>query len=196
MIVDMPMLPTPLPRALVRGSAAAALGALLLMSSPGPAMAVTDGSREVSLTVTATSPAAASSPLPAGWRREMLDRVNGVRAAVGVAPVHACAALRRSAQEYAMVMASTNSYGHVGPDGTQPWDRMTRQGYRWRSASENIAAGQRAVQQVVDAWITSPRHYATLVNPRLRHVGFGFAFNAGSTYRAYWVQDFGLGSGC
>jgi uncharacterized protein YkwD len=110
--------------------------------------------------------------------------------------VRPCAALRRSAQEYAMVMARTDYYGHVGPDGTQPWDRMRSEGYRWRQAAENIAAGQTTIQQVMTAWIQSPHHYANLIDPDLRHVGFGFAADVSSTYRSYWVQNFGRGKGC
>jgi len=95
-----------------------------------------------------------------------------------------------------MLMASQNYYGHVGPDGRQPWDRMRSQGYRFRQAAENIAAGQTTIEQVMTAWIQSPHHYANLIDRDLRHVGFGFAANVGSTYQTYWVQNFGRGTGC
>jgi uncharacterized protein YkwD len=138
----------------------------------------------------------ASEPSVLGWRQDMLVRVNAVRAAAGVPPVRACAALRRSAQSYAGLMASTDSFGHIGPDGSQPWDRMRSQGYTYRTAAENIAAGQGSVDQVMREWIASPAHYANLVNPLFRHVGFGHAGDASSTYRGYWVQDFARGGGC
>ena len=93
-------------------------------------------------------------------------------------------------------MASADTFAHVGPDGTEPWDRMTRQGFVWRVAAENIAAGQSTIDEVMDAWVNSPEHYANLVNPALRQVGFGYAYDTGSTYGGYWVQNFGRGSGC
>jgi uncharacterized protein YkwD len=134
--------------------------------------------------------------LPRGWRRAMLARVNEVRARVGLPPLRSCSALRRSAQGYASTMATSNHFAHEGVDGSEPWDRMQRQGYRWRDAAENIAAGQQSVAEVMDDWIASPEHYANLVNPHVRDVGFGFADDTRSTYGSYWVQNFGRGHGC
>jgi uncharacterized protein YkwD len=93
-------------------------------------------------------------------------------------------------------MATDDHYGHVGPDGSQPWERMRQQGYAWRAAAENIAAGQMTIDQVMSAWVASTPHYTDLVNPVFRHVGFGHAHNAGSTYGHYWVQNFARGRGC
>jgi uncharacterized protein YkwD len=95
-----------------------------------------------------------------------------------------------------MLMARTDYYAHVGPDGSAPWDRARSQGYQWQSMGENIAAGQRSIADVMAAWIDSPSHLATLLDPTLRHVGFGHASAASSTYGDYWVQDFGRGRGC
>jgi uncharacterized protein YkwD len=131
-----------------------------------------------------------------GWRKQMLARINAVRAAAGVAPLEPCPALRRSAQEYAMLMSTRDHFGHVGPDGSQPQERMRRQGYLWNAVGENIAAGQRSVADVAAAWERSAGHYANLVNPAYRHVGLGHWSAAGSRYGDYWVQDFGRGSGC
>jgi uncharacterized protein YkwD len=151
----------------------------------------------VTLLLVALIPAnAQAAELAPGWRHEMLARVNAVRASVGVPALHPCGALRRSAQEYAMVMASTSTFGHVGQDGSEPWTRMTRQGYTWRVAAENIAAGQATIEQVVQDWVLSPEHYANLINPSLRHVGFGYSSDPTSTYGSYWVQNFGSGRGC
>jgi uncharacterized protein YkwD len=138
-------------------------------------------------------PAAAVAP---GWRKVMLARINAVRAAAGVPPLQPCPALRRSAQEYAMLMSTRNHFGHVGPDGSQPQERMQVQGYAWSASGENIAAGQRSIDEVMAAWEGSAGHYANIVNPAYRHVGLGHWSSAGSLYGDYWVQDFGRGSGC
>lgn len=131
-----------------------------------------------------------------GWRKTMMARINAVRAAAGVAPLQPCPALRRSAQEYATLMSTRDHYGHVGPDGSQPQERMRRQGYVWSAIAENIAAGQRGIDEVMAAWEGSPGHYANLVNPAYRHVGLGHWTSDGSRYGHYWVQDFGRGRGC
>lgn len=95
-----------------------------------------------------------------------------------------------------MLMSARDHYGHTGPDGSQPGERMLREGYRWRAAAENIAAGQRSVEEVMAGWVSSPGHYANLVNPVLRHVGLGHASSPTSGYGDYWVQNFARGRGC
>ncbi len=93
-------------------------------------------------------------------------------------------------------MARRDFFGHLGPDGRDPWDRMRAEGYQWRGAGENIAAGQRGVSSVMSSWRRSPAHYAILVNPAFTHVGFGYARDGSSTYTRYWVQEFGFGGRC
>ncbi len=152
-----------------------------------------------------TTPTATSGPmvvdartgtLPAGWRQDMLRRVNGVRAAQGLHPLRMCASLRRSAQGYAALMAATNTFGHLGPDGTWPWDRARKQGFSLRAVAENLALGQGSIEQVMREWVASPDHYGNLLDPRMERVGFGFAADPASASRTYWVQDFGRGTGC
>jgi uncharacterized protein YkwD len=84
----------------------------------------------------------------------------------------------------------------VGPDGSQPWDRMSAHGYQWREAAENIAAGFNDVDAVMTGWRNSPGHYANIISPTLEHVGFGSATNPSSIYGNYWVQNFGRGGTC
>ena len=141
--------------------------------------------------VAVPAPAAAQT----GWRHEMLAAVNEVRAAAGVAPVRPCPALRRAAQAYAALMAADSFVAHEGPDGRAPGDRIRGEGYAWTALAENLAAGQRSIGEVMAAWVASPAHYANLVHPALRHVGFGHA-SANGGYGAYWVQEFGRGRGC
>lgn len=126
----------------------------------------------------------------------MLERVNAMRAAAGVRPLKPCPSLRRAAQGYATVMSTRDHYGHVGPDGSQPADRIRREGYIWRALAENIAAGQGTVDAVMTAWAASAGHYANLLNPLYRHVGFGYGASDSGDYGSYWVQDFGRGRGC
>ncbi len=167
--------------------AAAVLALLTMAVGASPA-----GAAAVGTTADTIRPSAAGSLAP-GWRGDMLRAVNALRADAGVAALLPCPSLRRAAQGYASVMASTGTFGHMGPDGTAPWDRMRAQGFRWQAAGENIAAGQRSVDEVMSAWIASPDHHATLLDPRMHQVGFGFATGGG---RTYWVQDFGQGTGC
>jgi uncharacterized protein YkwD len=169
--------------------AATVLAVLALAAGANPASASMGGG------TADTARSSAPGALAPGWRGVMLRQVNALRAEAGIAPLQPCPSLRRAAQAYATVMASTGTFGHMGPDGTAPWDRMRVQGFRWVAAGENIAAGQRSVDEVMRAWKASPEHQANLLDPRMHQVGFGFATasHGGSTY---WVQDFGQGTGC
>ncbi|WP_020598270.1 CAP domain-containing protein [Spirosoma panaciterrae] len=99
--------------------------------------------------------------------------------------------LNGAADKYAVDMATYNYFSHTGRDGSQPWDRMTREGYQWTSAGENIAAGYPTARSVVDAWLSSPGHCQNIMNPYFQNLGVGYAYNTSSTYKHYWVNDFG-----
>lgn len=145
----------------------------------------------VAALVVVTGPASAVTD---GWQSRMLARVNAVRAAAGVDPVRWCPALRRSADQYAGVLAHGGTFGHVSADGSGPGERIARAGYRWRNAGENLAGGPDTVYEAMQAWRASPGHLAALLNPAYEHVGFGISrTDAG---REYWVQHFGAGGSC
>lgn len=101
------------------------------------------------------------------------------------------AQLNAAAQKHATDMATYNYFSHTGRDGSTPWARMTREGYAWRRAGENIAAGQTSARAVVDGWLRSPGHCANLMNANFKDLGVGYAYGAASTYKRYWVQNFG-----
>lgn len=124
----------------------------------------------------------------------MLAAINAVRAGVGADPLTLCAPIERAAQAYAETMTRTQVFSHVGSDGSQAWERMAAQGYRWSWAGENIAKGHPDVASVMAGWIASPGHYRNLVNPGFRHVGLGLAADAAGAN--WWVQDFGAGGRC
>ena len=99
--------------------------------------------------------------------------------------------LNTASEGHAADMAANNYFSHTGRDGSQPWDRMTRAGYSWRAAGENIAAGYPTVRAVVDGWLKSPGHCKNIMSANFREVGVGYTYNSASTYKHYWVTDFG-----
>lgn len=99
--------------------------------------------------------------------------------------------LNSASDKHALDMATYNYFSHTGRDGSQPWDRMTREGYVWRAAGENIAAGYTTTRAVVDGWLKSPGHCANIMSASFKNVGVGYAYGASSTYKYYWVTDFG-----
>ena len=99
--------------------------------------------------------------------------------------------LNTASDKHAADMATNNYFSHTGLDGSQPWDRMTREGYSWRAAGENIAAGYTTTRAVVDGWLKSPGHCKNIMSANFKDIGVGYAYSASSTYRYYWVTDFG-----
>lgn len=99
--------------------------------------------------------------------------------------------LNAAAGKHATDMATYNYFSHTGRDGSAPWDRMKREGYNWRRAGENIAAGQTTARAVVDGWLRSAGHCANIMNKNFKDLGVGYAYGASSRYKHYWVQNFG-----
>jgi len=101
------------------------------------------------------------------------------------------AQLNAASDKHAVDMATYNYFSHTGRDGSRPWDRMTREGYVWRAAGENIAAGYTTPRAVVDGWLKSPGHCANIMSANFKEIGIGYGYSTTSTYKHYWVTDFG-----
>ncbi len=92
---------------------------------------------------------------------------------------------------HAADMAQNSYFAHQARDGSQPPDRATRGGYKWRAVGENIAAGQQTPDAAVDGWIKSPPHCANLMGGQYTEMGVAFSVNKASEAGIYWVQMFG-----
>lgn len=99
------------------------------------------------------------------------------------------ARLDRAAAAHSTDMATRNFFSHTGSDGSSPFVRMQRQGYRYANAGENIAAGYSTADAVVAGWLKSAGHCANIMNARYVHIGISLA--RGGSYGYYWTQDFG-----
>ena len=99
--------------------------------------------------------------------------------------------LSRAALAHAADMAQYSHFSHEGRDGSSHAVRMTRAGYDWKAAGENIAAGQATPESVVDGWLKSPHHCANMMAPEFREMGIAYYVNRTSQAGIYWVQLFG-----
>jgi uncharacterized protein YkwD len=135
----------------------------------------------------------------AAYQQEVLDLTNQARAAgatcggvryAPVGPVTAEPRLARAAVAHAVSMAGEDYFSHTGSDGSSAGDRISAQGYRWRTWGENIAAGYPTPSAVVRGWLASAGHCRNLMNGAFTQLGVGYGTDAGSTYGSYWVQVF------
>ncbi len=99
--------------------------------------------------------------------------------------------LRCAARFHSNDMATKNFFSHTGSNGSTFTTRINNAGYTWTSAGENIAAGQTTASAVVTSWMNSTGHCNNIMNGAFKHLGVGYAYSAGATYKHYWTQDFG-----
>ena len=50
-------------------------------------------------------------------------------------------------------------------------------GISYKEANENIAKGQKTADQLVLAWMKSPKQRANILNPNYTHIGVGYVAN-------------------
>lgn len=86
--------------------------------------------------------------------------------------------LQDGAQEWAEYMAKKDRLRH---------DNLSHSSFN--ILGENIAYGQRSVQQVMDSWMNSSGHRRNIMNKKFTHVGFGVARQEDGTM--FWCVKFG-----
>lgn len=138
------------------------------------------------------------APVAAGVEESVLAGVNDARARAGCGPLRMNPKLTAAAKSHARAMAEQNFFGHTGKDGSRFSNRIGRQGYSYRAAAENIAAGQKSASQVVGNWLKSAGHRRNILNCRLKETGIAVVYQPDDApirgqrqpLRYYWVQVF------
>ena len=130
---------------------------------------------------------------PERVRAEMLAEVNALRSKAGAPALRMNAALQKAAQAHAQDMLERGFFAHKSPGNTTVRERATKAGYKWRNIGENIAEGQKSVDEVVATWMDSPGHRQNMLEPKFREIGIGLVTGKGrdGEYRVIWVQNFG-----
>ncbi len=127
--------------------------------------------------------------------QQMLDLVNGIRADRGIASLALNTKLNKAAYDHSNDMARNNYFSHTGQNGSNFSQRAINAGYNGSPRGENIAAGNAGVNATFNQWFNSSGHLSNMLNVNSNEMGLGHASYNGSTYRHYWTQVFGKGSG-
>jgi uncharacterized protein YkwD len=135
----------------------------------------------LSLTVIAST--AAADPVPGA-----AEALNGLRAQVDAPPLVLSPQLQAAAEAHGRDMVTKGYFDHKGRDGSSIATRVKREGYRYCFAAENIARGQKSLNDVMGGWAMSPGHWKNILSKEARE--FGLA-RVGTT----WVMVLGR-SGC
>jgi uncharacterized protein YkwD len=137
------------------------------------------------------------------WQAEgqkLLQEINAARAQprqCGGQPFAAAGALgwnttlAEVAANHTRSMANHNFFDHIDRDGRTPGDRAELAGYAYHQVGEAIAAARDTPRKVVDGWLASAGHCATLMNPDYRDLGAAYATDPKSDAGIYWTALFG-----
>jgi LysM repeat protein len=117
---------------------------------------------------------------------ELIQYVNQLRAANGLAPYRVNSALMAAAQSHSDYQAATGTTSHTGKGGSRPRDRAVAYGYGGGAAvyvSENIATGTSlSASEVVGWWQGDNLHLTTMLSSKYTDVGAGAAEANGVVY--------------
>lgn len=124
----------------------------------------------------ALAPAASAGTKHSSFARQLLDTMNAVREAHGLAPLDDSHLLNTAAAQHNLEMARYGFFGHDSKSGTPFWVRVERwypprRGY-W-AVGENILWNSPSIgpQAALRLWMSSPEHRANILNPAWRDIG-------------------------
>ncbi|WP_353947542.1 CAP domain-containing protein [Sporolactobacillus sp. Y61] len=123
------------------------------------------------------------------FEKKVVELTNQERTKAGLAPLKSGnAQLAKMARAKSQDMRDRNYFDHQSPTYGSPFDMMKKYGINYRAAGENIAAGQKTPEEVVQGWMNSPGHRANILNANFTTIGVGFV--EGGSYGTYWTQEF------
>jgi uncharacterized YkwD family protein len=118
----------------------------------------------------------------------VLKLVNAERAKQGLQPLTLSTKLTNIATLKSKDMADNNYFDHTSKTYGTPFQMLQDFGVHYSAAGENIAAGQRTPEEVMNAWLNSSGHRANILNKNFDTIGIGYY--QGGTYGVYWTQLF------
>ncbi|KAJ2706500.1 hypothetical protein FB645_001507 [Coemansia sp. IMI 203386] len=135
----------------------------------------------IASTHTPNAPSANTSPVVVNdWKNSMLSLLNQLRArydkpALKLDDRLSYVAWAHSNYQYSIKNMTHNDTLPVG-------DRVSNMGIKWAGIGENVAVGQKTVDEVMKGWTDSEKHFDNMIGD-YDIVGFGMVSN-------YWTQDF------
>ncbi|MEM8730131.1 MAG: CAP domain-containing protein [Pseudomonadota bacterium] len=123
---------------------------------------------------------------PARLDATALEQINLARNSAGLPVLRFDPLVGEAALAHSADMAINGFMGHPGSDGALSGDRLTRAGYDWCFAAENVAHGYGDAEGVVAGWMGSPGHRDNILSDaRVAAVA-----RAGPDAASYWTAVF------
>lgn len=140
------------------------------------------------------------TPTPAQLSTITVNRIiqltNAERTKAGLKPLTVNSALTAAAQDKGNNMLAYDYFAHISPTGVTPWFWITKHGYNYLVAGENLAIDFTEAEDVVAAWMASPSHRANILQNEYTEMGVAVVtgeFQGGTS--TIVVHMFGLPAG-
>lgn len=117
--------------------------------------------------------------------------INGYRAQKGLKPLKVNPKLVAAAQAHSQDLAKSDRISHFGSDGSDHWQRINRVGYPARLTAENVATGQRSVNEVIHGWQKSRDHNANLLLADADEMGIAMVYKPDTQFKTFWTLVLG-----
>ncbi len=122
---------------------------------------------------------------------EVLKQINAYRREKGLKPVKLNAELTMAAKQHSRDLAKWDRISHYGSDGSNPWDRVKRTGYKARLAAENVGTGQVSFAEVLKGWKQSEGHNKNLLLADASHIGIALVQDPNTEFKTFWTLVLG-----
>ncbi len=119
------------------------------------------------------------------------DIINGYRKEKGLKPLKLSPELTEAAKAHARDLSKWDRISHYGSDGSNPWDRVKRTGYKARLTAENVGTGQIDFSEVMKGWKDSPGHNKNLLMTDADHMGVALVQDPKTEFKSFWTLVIG-----
>ncbi len=123
--------------------------------------------------------------------QEAVKLINRYRSSKGLGAVSLDSTLTTIAKSHSRDLAKHDRISHYGSDGSNPWDRVERSGYKPQLAAENVGTGQLSIKEVMQGWKDSPGHNKNLLLPDAKNIGIALVYNPKTEYKTFWTLVLG-----
>lgn len=103
--------------------------------------------------------------------QRVIEETNRERQQKGLSPLTENPNLAAAARAKAANMFEENYWAHFSPTGKDPWGFITKAGYKFVYAGENLAKNFQTSEEVVSAWMNSPSHRDNILNSKYQEIG-------------------------
>ncbi|MEO1265956.1 MAG: CAP domain-containing protein [Pseudomonadota bacterium] len=120
-----------------------------------------------------------------------LKLINAYRRKKGLRALKLNPALAKAAKLHSRDLAKWDRISHYGSDGSNPWDRVKRVGFKAKLAAENVGTGQKSLAEVMEGWKKSPGHNKNLLLPDATHMGIALVNDPKTEFKTFWTLVLG-----